>query len=161
MGTLIGAELIRDFRAKFPRVALHIREGQSSSLQEWVMDRRVDMAVVYNQPPLDTFNVRPLYSEPMILIAPPGTKMPQKGFQIRDLAILPLILPGLPHSNRRVIEHAAVQHGIRLRVELEVDSVALTKQLVKSGVGYSILTSIAIRDEVARGELLAQTINRP
>jgi LysR family nitrogen assimilation transcriptional regulator len=72
-----------------------------------------------------------------------------------------LILPGLPHSNRRVIEHAVVQHGIRLRVELEVDSVALTKQLVKSGVGYSILTSIAIRDEVARGELLAQTINRP
>jgi len=142
-------------------VSLHIREGQSSSLQEWVLDRRVDMAVVYNQPPLDAFNVRPLYSEPMILIAPPGTKMPREGFHIRDLARLPLILPGLPHSNRRVIEHAAVQHGIRLRVELEVDSVALTKQLVKAGVGYSILTSIAIRDEAARGEVLAHAINRP
>lgn len=161
MGTLIGADLVGSFRAVFPRVSLHIREGQSSSLQEWVLDRRVDMAVVYNQPPLDAFNVRPLYSEPMILIAPPGTKMPREGFHIRDLANLPLILPGLPHSNRRVIEHAAVQHGIRLRVELEVDSVALTKQLVKAGVGYSILTSIAIRDEAARGEVLAQTINRP
>ncbi|EKS71961.1 MULTISPECIES: LysR family transcriptional regulator [Caballeronia] len=161
MGTLIGAELVRGFRAVFPRVSLHIREGQSSSLQEWVLDRRVDLAVVYNQPPLDAFNVRPLYSEPMILIAPPGTKMPKEGFHIRDLANLPLILPGLPHSNRRVIEHAAVQHGIRLRVELEVDSVALTKQLVKAGVGYSILTSIAIRDEAARGDVLAQAINRP
>lgn len=161
MGALIGAELVRSFRAVFPRVSLHIREGQSSSLQEWVLDRRVDLAVVYNQPPLDAFNVLPLYSEPMILIAPPGTKMPKEGFHIRDLANLPLILPGLPHSNRRVIEHAAVQHGIRLRVELEVDSVALTKQLVKAGVGYSILTSIAIRDEAARGEVLAQTINRP
>jgi LysR family nitrogen assimilation transcriptional regulator len=97
----------------------------------------------------------------MILIAPPGTAMPTQGFQVRDLASLPLILPGLPHSNRRVIEHAAVQHGIRLRVELEVDSVALTKQLVKSGLGYSILTSIAIRDEVARGELMAEAIKRP
>ncbi|AQH05417.1 transcriptional regulator (plasmid) [Burkholderia sp. KK1] len=161
MGTLIGAELVRSFRAVFPRVSLHIREGQSTSLQEWVLDRRVDMAVVYNQPPLDAFNVRPLFSEPMILIAPPGTKMPKEGFHIRDLANLPLILPSLPHSNRRVIEHAAVQHGIRLRVELEVDSVALTKQLVKAGVAYSILTSIAIRDEAARGEVLAQTINRP
>jgi LysR family nitrogen assimilation transcriptional regulator len=161
MGALIGADLVGSFRAVYPRVSLHIREGQSSSLQEWVLDRRVDMAVVYNQPPLDAFNVRPLYSEPMILIAPPGTKIPGEGFHIRDLAWLPLILPGLPHSNRRVIEHAAVQHGIRLRVELEVDSVALTKQLVKAGVGYSILTSIAIRDEAARGEVLAQAINRP
>jgi LysR family nitrogen assimilation transcriptional regulator len=161
IGTLIGAELIRDFRGAFPRVSLHIREGQSSSLQEWVLDRRVDLAVVYNQPPLESFNVRPLFSEPMILIAPPNTELPRHGFQIRDLANIPLILPGLPHSNRRVIEHAAVQHGVRLRVELEVDSVALTKQLVRSGVGCSILTSIAIRDEVTRGDILAQVIERP
>jgi LysR family nitrogen assimilation transcriptional regulator len=161
MGALIGAELVRDFREIYPRVALHIREGQSSSLQEWVADRRVDLAVVYNQPPLDAFRVRPLYSEPMIVIAPPGTPMPTDGFQVRDLASLPLILPGMPHSNRRVIEHAAIQNGIRLRVELEVDSVALTKELVKAGLGYSILTSIAIRNEVASGELVAQAITRP
>jgi len=161
MGALIGAELVRDFREIYPRVALHIREGQSSSLQEWVADRRVDLAVVYNQPPLDTFRVRPLYSEPMIVIAPPGTPIPTDGFQVRDLASLPLILPGMPHSNRRVIEHAAIQNGIRLRVELEVDSVALTKELVKAGVGYSILTSIAIRNEVASGELVAEAITRP
>ena len=161
MGALIGAELVRDFREIYPRVSLHIREGQSSSLQEWVADRRVDLAVVYNQPPLDAFQVRPLYSEPMILIAPPDTPTPKKEIQIRDLASLPLILPGMPHSNRRVIEHAAIQHGIRLRIELEVDSVALTKKLVRAGVGYSILTSIAIRDEVARGELIAHAITRP
>ncbi|SAL86153.1 LysR family transcriptional regulator [Caballeronia arvi] len=161
MGALIGAELVRDFREVYPRVALHIREGQSSSLQEWVADRRVDLAVVYNQPPLDAFKVRPLYSEPMILIAPPGTPIPKDGFQIRDLASLPLILPGMPHSNRRVIEHAAVQNGIRLRLELEVDSVALTKKLVRAGVGYSILTSIAIRDELASGDLVAEVITRP
>src|SRR6478672_2824877 len=55
IGMLIGAELIRDFRARWPRVALHVREGLSSSLQEWVLDKRVDLAVVYNQPLLDAF----------------------------------------------------------------------------------------------------------
>lgn len=161
MGALIGAELVRDFREIYPRVSLHIREGQSSSLQEWVADRRVDLAVVYNQPPLEAFKVQPMYSEPMILIAPPGTPIPKNGFQIKDLASLPLILPGMPHSNRRVIEQAAVQNGVRLRIELEVDSVALTKKLVKAGIGYSILTSIAIRDEVASGEIMAEPIKRP
>lgn len=161
IGTLIGAELIREFRARWPRVALHMREGLSSSLQEWVLDKRVDLAVVYNQPLLDAFDVRPLFSEPMILIGPPGTGPARRSYQIRDLADLPLILPGLPHSNRRLVEQAAIQHGIRLRIELEVDSVALTKQLVKAGVGYSTLTHVAIKEEIASGELVAHSIERP
>jgi|SRR5450830_896885 len=161
IGTLIGSELIRDFRAAWPGVLLHLREGLSSSLQEWVLDKRVDLAVVYNQPLLDAFDVRPLLSEPMILVGPPGVGQQRREYQVRDLANLPLILPGLPHSNRRLLEHAAIQHGIRLRVELEVDSVALTKQLVKSGAGYSLLTYIAVKDEINHGELIAHSIERP
>ncbi|HKU06930.1 MAG TPA: LysR substrate-binding domain-containing protein, partial [Bradyrhizobium sp.] len=161
IGALIGADLIKDFRARWPRVTLHLREGLSSSLQEWVLDKRVDLAVVYNQPLLDAFNVRPLFSEPMILIGPAGDAGRKPSYHIRDLADIPLILPGLPHSNRRLVEQAAIQHGVRLRVEIEVDSVALTKQLVKAGVGYSILTQVAIKDEVARGDVVAHAIERP
>lgn len=160
IGTLIGASLIQEFRKQWPGVLLHMREGLSSSLQEWVMDKRVDLAVVYNQPLLEAFDVRPLFSEPMVLVAPPGSAA-RPALQIRDLASIPLILPGLPHSNRRLIEHAAIQHGVRLRVELEVDSVALTKQLVKAGAGYSLLTFVAVKNEVDRGELVAHEIARP
>ncbi|MBV8622496.1 MAG: LysR family transcriptional regulator [Herbaspirillum sp.] len=160
IGSLIGASLIREFREQWPGVLLHLREGLSSSLQEWVLDKRVDLAVVYNQPLLEAFDVRPLFSEPMVLVAPSGSNA-RPALQIRDLASIPLILPGLPHSNRRLIEHAAIQHGVRLRVELEVDSVALTKQLVKSGVGYSLLTFVAVKNEVDRGELVAHEIARP
>jgi len=161
IGALIGADLIKDFRARWPRVTLHLREGLSSSLQEWVLDKRVDLAVVYNQPLLDAFDVRPLFSEPMILIGPVAGSGRKRSYHIRDLADISLILPGLPHSNRRLVEQAAIQHGIRLRVEIEVDSVALTKQLVKAGLGYSILTHVAIKDEVARGDVVAYAIERP
>lgn len=161
IGALIGADLIKDFRARWPRVTLHLREGLSSSLQEWVLDKRVDLAVVYNQPLLDAFDVSPLFSEPMILIGPAGAPERKRSYHIRDLADVPLILPGLPHSNRRLVEQAAIQHGIRLRVEIEVDSVALTKQLVKAGLGYSILTHVAIKDEVSRREVVAYNIERP
>ncbi|WP_416046789.1 LysR family transcriptional regulator [Cupriavidus basilensis] len=161
MSLLIGADLTKEFCERWGRVSLHVREGLSSSLQEWVLDRRVDLAVVYNQPPLEAFNVRPLFSEPMILVGPPVARSRWRDYHIRELAELPLILPGLPHSNRRLIEQAAIQHGVRLRVMLEVDSVALTKQLVKAGLGYSILTFIAIQREIEAGELVAHRIVRP
>jgi LysR family nitrogen assimilation transcriptional regulator len=79
----------------------------------------------------------------------------------RDLAELPLIMPSLPHNNRRVVEQAAAHHGDHLRVVLEADSVVLTKALVRQGLGYSILTYASVQDEVVRGELRAFPIERP
>lgn len=161
IGALIGVDLIRDFRERWPQVSLHIREGLSSSLQEWVLDRRVDIAVLYNQTMQDDFDVQPLFSEPMVLVGPPADTRVPPALHIRDLAGLPLLLPGMPHSNRLLIEHAALQQGVRLRVEMEVDSVVLTKDLIKAGAGYSILAYAAVQRESAQGELMLHRIERP
>ena len=165
VGVWVSAPIVEVFRNRWPAVALHIREGLSSSLQEWLLDRRVDLAIVYNQIPLDAFDVTPLCSEAMVIVGrPDDTLVEDRGGQplrIRDLAELPLIVPAFPHANRRVLEQAAVQHGVRLRIVLEVDSVTLTKALVRRGLGYSLLTYTAIQEEVARGELRALRLERP
>jgi LysR family nitrogen assimilation transcriptional regulator len=158
---LIGVDLISAFQERWPLVSLHVREGLSSSLQEWVLDRRVDIAVLYNQPMLDAFDVRPIFSEPMVLVGPANDNVIPAAIHIRDLAGVPLILPGLPHSNRLLIEHAALQQGVRLRVDLEVDSVVLTKSLIKAGAGYAILAYAAVQRESAHGELMLHVIERP
>jgi LysR family nitrogen assimilation transcriptional regulator len=165
VGVHVSAPIVEAFRERWPAVGLHIREGLSSSLQEWLLDRRVDLAIVYNQPALEAFDVLPLCNEAMVIVGPPDdTVIKRRGgepLRIRDLAELPLIVPGFPHANRRVLEQAAVQHGVHLRVVLEVDSVALTKALVNRGLGYSLLTYTAIQDEVQRGDLRALPIERP
>ena len=165
IGVRVSAPIVQAFRARWPAVGLHIREGLSSSLQEWLLDRRVDLAIVYNQPALEAFDVMPLCSEAMVIVGPPDdTVIERRGgepLRIRDLAELPLIVPGFPHANRRVLEQAAVQHGVHLRVMLEVDSVTLTKALVNRGLGYSLLTYTAIQEEVERGDLRALPIERP
>ena len=165
VGVWVSTPVVEVFRERWPGVALHLREGLSSSLQEWLLDRRIDIAIVYNQTPLEAFDIRPLCSEAMVVVGPAGcTRIADRGgapLRMRDLAELPLILPGFPHANRRVLEQAAAQHGVHLRVVLEVDSVTLTKALVRRGVGYSLLTFTAIREEVDRGELQALPIERP
>lgn len=158
---LVGAQLVKVFRERWPHVSLHVREGLSSYLQEWVLDRRVDLALVYNQPLLDSIDVQPLFSEPMVLVGPNDGSMASRSWRISELGEIPLILPALPHSNRCLLEQIAAQNGVRLRVDIEVDSVALTKQLVSAGLAYSILTSAAIQEETLRGDLLAHPIERP
>lgn len=161
---LLGPSLVERFRRDFPRVHLHIREGLSVSLQEWLLDRRVDLAILYNPAPLEELEIQPVFSESMLLLGPPSgeaTAGHASPIRLQELAGLPLILPGAPHSNRRLIEHAAVENGCRLRVVLEVDSVALTKRLVHQGYGYSLYTYGAVHDDVIRGDVTVRAVERP
>ena len=59
----------------------------------------------------------------MVVAGPPARRGEAVAETIRwrELAGLSLILPSLPHSNRRLIEQAAIQHGARLNVAFEVD----------------------------------------
>jgi DNA-binding transcriptional LysR family regulator len=66
----------------------------------------------------------------------------------------PLILPGLPHSNRRLIEQVAVENGVQLNIIFEVDSVSLTKKLVSEGMGYSILAHASVQEDICNGLLI-------
>jgi LysR family nitrogen assimilation transcriptional regulator len=165
-GLLVAPRAAQAFRKEWPHVSLHVREGISSSLQEWLLDRRIDVAVLHSPPPVDGVDIRPILTEQMALVAPRrrGFKPPFPGLKsvrIRDIVGLPLIMPCLPHSNRRLLDQAAVQNGVRLRLAFEVDSVVLTKAMVKSGQGCTILTLAAVQEEVARGEVYAYPIVRP
>ena len=164
-GLRLVPPLIARFREDWPQVSLHVREGISSSLQEWLLDRRIDVAVLYNPPPLDAFETTPILADRVVVIGPGGRRGARErgrdSFRIRDLAGLPLIMPSLPHNNRRVLEQAAQHHGVRLDIVLEVDSVVLTRRLVGRGLGYSVIAFSAVADEVARGEIRAYPIERP
>jgi len=150
-------------RSRWPLASLQVREGISSSLEEWLLDRRLDVAVLYNPPPLDGVALTPILHERMVVAGPPvkgGNEQPET-IRWHDLSGLSLILPSLPHSNRRLIEQTAIQHGVRLNVAFEVDSVTMTKEMVKRGLGSTILAYAAVAADAERGELAARFIERP
>ncbi len=161
-GLLIAPEAVKLFRQRYPNASLQIREGISSLLEEWLLDRRVDVAVLHNPPELDGIAIAPVLRERMVLAGAPSAD-PAAGLPIRlaELGSVPLILPSLPHANRRLVEQAAAQHRIRLHLALEVDSVPLTKAMVRGGLGFTILTLAGVSRELATGELTARPIHRP
>jgi LysR family nitrogen assimilation transcriptional regulator len=167
-GLLLVSPIVRTFQRDWPQVALQVRDGISNLLQEWLLDGRLDVAVLYNPPPTEALDSEVIMHEQMVVVEPPDRfertrrgKSPIGTCRIRDLADMPLIMPGLPHNNRRIVEQAAIQHGVRLRVKLEVDSVMLAKAMVKNGLGCTILAYSAVHDEITRGELRARIIERP
>jgi len=164
-GRLLIPSFVDSFQKAWPRTTLHIREGVTSSLQEWLIEKRIDIALLHNPPHLEALNISPIVSERMFVIGPPPhlatSRKPQASYRIRDIGELPLILPNMAHNNRRLVEHAALEHGVRLRIKIEADSVAFAKAMVEKGLGYTILTYAAVQDELARKQLTAYPILRP
>jgi LysR family nitrogen assimilation transcriptional regulator len=59
-GQLIVPDIFESFRAHWPDATLVIREGISSSLEAWLLERRVDIAVLHNPMPLEGIALRPI-----------------------------------------------------------------------------------------------------
>ena len=164
-GRLLIPPFVERFQKAWPQTTLHMREGVTSSLLEWLIDKRLDLALLHNPPHLETLNISSVVSERMFVIGPPVARLKRaknsRTYRIRDFGELPLILPNMAHTNRRLVEHAALEHGVRLRIKIEADSVAFAKAMVENGLGYTILTYAAVQDELARKKLTAYPIVQP
>jgi LysR family nitrogen assimilation transcriptional regulator len=164
-GRLIIAPFVERFQKAWPLVTLHMREGVTSSLQEWLLEKRIDIAILHNPPHLETLDIAPILLERMLVIGPPKQHIKDgphpASFRIRNLGELPLILPNMAHNNRRLVEQAAIEHGLRLRIKIEADSVAFAKALVEQGLGYTILTYAVVQEELMQERLTAYPIVRP
>jgi LysR family nitrogen assimilation transcriptional regulator len=162
-GPLLALPLAKEFRARWPHVALDIREGAGSDLEEWVLHRRIDIAVMQDPPNLAELDATPVLTENLGLVASVRSRIAedQRPLRLRDVVGEPLIMPGKPHWIRRRVESAARQHGIRLEPILQVNSVASTKVMVRNGLGNTILPLASVQDEVARGSLAFRPIGYP
>lgn len=140
-------DLVRSFRTSFPGATISVAEGLSTYLIEWLMMGRVDAAVIYDTFDTPLIDKRTVLTEELFLIGagsgntdePPGDE-PMTTIPLREIARYPLVIPGRMHAIRRMVEAAAAEQGVRLRIELEVDAVASILDLVSEGIGYAVLS---------------------
>jgi LysR family transcriptional regulator, nitrogen assimilation regulatory protein len=158
---LLAPRLLEACRTRWPNVILTISEGASASLEEWVLNRRADVAVLQDPPAIDELDVEPVVTERLGLVSGVRTiRLEGAGaVRVRQLADLKLILPHPRHWIRRLVDSAAFRRGIVLDQVQQVDGVPLTKEMVRDGLGHTVLPFVAVRDEVARGSLAFHPID--
>jgi LysR family nitrogen assimilation transcriptional regulator len=158
---LVVPRLLEECRTRWPRVTLVVREGTSASLEEWVLDRRVDIAVLQDPPALEELDAEPVLTERLGLVSGVRTIRLEgaESVRVRQLGGLKLILPNQRHWIRRVVDSAAFRRGIVLDQVQQVDGVPLAKEMVRNGLGHTVLPYVAVSDEVARGTLAFHPID--
>src|SRR4029079_18487014 len=74
-GRLIVPHFVERFRAAWPDTTLHMREGVASSLQEWLLEKRIDLALLHNPPHLEALEIEAVLTERMYVIGPPEHRL--------------------------------------------------------------------------------------
>ena len=163
IGWVLTAPLVRACREKFPKIALHVVDGFSGHVMEWLSNGRIDIGVLYNAARYPSLLTEPLLEDELILLGPPGDPDGIGGTCVpaSRLTELPLILPARPHGLRVMIDTTLAQMGLVPRVELELDAMASTLSLVEEGIGYTVLSEAAVRPLVAAGRLRSWNIDQP
>ena len=68
IGWMLTGPLVVRCREAFPGILLHVAEGFSGHVAEWLSTGRVDIGVVYQAPRLSTLQTEPLLSDELILL---------------------------------------------------------------------------------------------
>lgn len=161
-------------REGMPGVRLHLVEGASAQLEEQLREGRLDMAVVLREDTASVGDERVLARAPLHLIGSRGNAvLAAKAVPLARISGLPLILPARPHLLRARLDRLTAEHGLRLHVAIEADSVQLQYEIAAAGVGYAIVSIAAgvvdarmasariVQPELERFIVLAESPRRP
>jgi LysR family nitrogen assimilation transcriptional regulator len=158
---MAGAELVNRCREKMPRVQLHLLEGYSAYLQNWVLTGSVDIALVNGLEPVSPRLVsRCLAVERLIAVGLPG-KFVGEGIDLVDLIRTPLMLPSRQNPIRSLLDEGAAERGLSISDVIEIDSVTLLKGLIREGLAPAVLPFGAIKHEIETGVLSSCPIVNP
>ena len=151
----LAVPLIRAVDERYPRIAIHLVESMTGSLDEWMQTGKVDVALLYDRKAFENIVAKDVMVEELQLILPAGHRLAgERAVPYRQAAALPLVLPQRPHVIRAVVETFAARADCELTVAVNCDSLQAIVALVLDGAA-TIYPSFALQEEIGRGELIA------
>ena len=157
----IASHLIRIVSDKYPNISLHILEGMTGTLDEWVQLGRLDVALLYDHKAFANIDPTEIMLEDLMLMAGKGNPILQRAqISFSELQTLPIVLPSNQHVIRNLIEQLAARENIVLNVVIDCDSLPGIIDLVRNGY-MTVMPHFAMLEEINRNEVGAVAITNP
>ncbi len=157
----VSAQLISAVAQRYSNLSLHIIEAMTGTLDEWTQLGRLDVALLYDHKAFENVAWTEMMVEDLMLVAKSDDPIFKKRYvRFSELQTIPLVLPGVAHVLRNVIDHIGARQGVKPNVVMDSDSLTAISQMVRNGY-KTIMPHFAMREEINRGEMNAVPIIHP
>lgn len=159
--SILGSELYRRVRDQYPDIRLYLSDASSASVFEWLIERRIDFALLFSLPDDPRLNAVPLHDEEFYLVSRADGAGEGRDLDFERIFDRPLVLPCKSIPWRRVIDDVAARLGRILDPLIETESVNVMRSIVLAGEASCILPLSYVRTEIDSGVLMARRLVRP
>ena len=145
VSTLMGAfgKTLNKLKQNYPELEIKLIAGLSSNFLDQVVEGSLDAAIVTESPFALPQNVQwtELYKEPMILIYPASSKSRKSSSNTQTQ--LPFIRFERKTWTGHLVDQTIQTNKLKIQDGMELNSVEAIIELVRQGLGYSIVPKLA------------------
>ncbi len=151
----LGLPLVKRIHERYPRILLNVVEGMSGHLSQMIRLGQLDIAILFKPNVGADLSATPIIEEELFVLLPRSSQLvaPHKTrITLAEAAELPMILPTSKHGLRQRIETELESRNLSSRIVAEIDSLSLLMSCVYSGMGATIKPMSALLLEGERGK---------
>ena len=157
----IVPSVLREFKESFPKCHIVIEPGDTLEAIEAVRDNKVDLAVTLEPRNEDQFEFHPLFTDELMFIVGPMHPWVKEGHAVRsEIPRQSYVLYNKNSYTFRMIQDYFRQEDMVLNSVIELGSMEATKELVKLGLGVSILSPWIAQKELMEKSLVALPLGK-
>lgn len=145
--------LVKRMRERYPGIEVHVVEGFSSAIFEWLVSGRLNLAILYRSKQQVIENGQPFFHEELVALTSPQHGPAVSILGLAELADKKLIAPWRPHFLRLLLEESFARIGVTPELRLEIDSLRCMIELAQQGEGIAILPPSCVAREISDGRL--------
>ncbi len=147
------------YHARYPAITLALDIENTELVIARLRSSAIDLALVEGPVAGDDLRAELYRDDILTLITAPGHALAERGMATpADLVSAPFLMREFGSGTREVVEVALRQHGVTPVIAMELGHTEAIKLAVAAGLGVSILSTLTVQHELARGLLVAVPI---
>ncbi|MEJ2034459.1 MAG: selenium metabolism-associated LysR family transcriptional regulator [Deltaproteobacteria bacterium] len=161
-GTYILPPLIGSFKARYPDIQTTLRITNSRLTAEGVLNGELELGVIGARWNEATLEWEEIFADELVVAAHPEHPLARRSqVALAELLQEPFIMRERFSGTRKVMSKILAEHGAdlsRLPVVAEMGSTEAVRQSIKARIGISILSRLAVTEDLERGTLATVAI---
>jgi len=152
---------LKVFQGSFPDVELQVVAGATDDPVPSLVSGGIDLAIVHRPVKEARLLVRPLFRDEMVVVMAPTHRLARSPFVApEDLGAEHLIVYSIPREANLVFRDVLIPAGVSPARVTHIQLTEAIVEMVKAGLGLSVLARWAVAPEVERGEVVARPLTR-
>jgi DNA-binding transcriptional LysR family regulator len=154
IGVYLLPEILGLYRKRHPGIVLELEIANTQVIQQKLLENALDVALTEGLAEADGLEAEVFRHDELVAVVPPDHPLlDEKRVTVSRFCDEPFLTREKGSGTREVVERALAEKGITVRSGMSLGSTEAIKRAVAAGLGVSIVSHLAVREELASGRL--------